>query len=98
VGDWEAEFEKRFDHIVASQGGFIVGRRGSNFDNCATGLDGIKDFITTLLAAKDREREDAVTETLQEMMDWAMDNGITDEKSFCALRDYLTEKALPLTK
>jgi len=98
VGDWEAEFEKRFDHIVASQGGFIVGRRGSNFDNCATGLDGIKDFITTLLAAKDRERENAVTETLQEMMDWAMDNGITDEKSFCALRDYLTEKALPLTK
>ena len=54
--------------------------------------------ITNLLAAKDREIEDKETETLQEVMDWAMDYGITDKKSFCALRDYLTEKALPLTK
>jgi len=55
VRDWEAEFDAEFDHIVASQGGFIVGRKGTNFDNCATGLDGIKDFITNLLTAKDRE-------------------------------------------
>ena len=59
VGDWEAKFDAEFDHIVASQGGFIVGRKGTNFDNCATGLDGIKDFITTLLAAKDNEIAEA---------------------------------------
>ena len=89
VGDWEAGFTKKWLQF-SSEGGF-------NKDN---GIEHelVLKWLTNLLAAKDREIEDKETETLQEVMDWAMDYGITDKKSFCALRDYLTEKALPLTK
>ena len=88
VGDWEAEFDKRFVE-VDEDGAHIYE---------PSDIKGIIEFIRTLLAAKDREVENKETETLQEVMEWAMDYGITDKKSFCALRDYLTEKALPLTK
>jgi len=98
VGDWEAEFDKKWvgfneqceKHPSRALSALLPVLK---FDHEKT-----KQFITTLLAAKDREIEDKETETLQEVMEWAMDYGITDKKSFCALRDYLTEKALPLTK
>ena len=84
VGDWEVEFREYFDKALNPKKPTM-----KNLDR-----EVCVHFITRLLAAKDREREEAVTETLQEVMDWAMANGITDKKSFCALRDYLTEKAL----
>jgi len=98
VGDWEVEFDKRFCFTVPDEHAFVGHYdTGDDVEGSRTGLWNdyvIKTFIRDLLAAKDREREEAVTETLQEVMDWAMANGITDKKSFCALRDYLTEKAL----
>ena len=49
VGDWEAEFDKQFVEI---EDGACIYEPGD--------LKGIKTFITTLLAAKDREREEAI--------------------------------------
>jgi len=94
VGDWEAEFDKKWLGFNEQCEKHPSRALSALLPVLKSDHEKTKQFITTLLADKDREREKAVTETIQEVMDWAMDNGITDKKSFCALRDYLTEKAI----
>ena len=52
---WMKEFDERFDHIVPSQGGFIVGKKGTQYDNCCCDLNEIKSFISQKL---DEQREE----------------------------------------
>ena len=49
VGDWEAEFDKQF--VEDDEDGVHIYEPGD--------VNGIKHFITSLLAAKDREIEEA---------------------------------------
>ena len=46
------EFREQFDHIVPSQWGFIVGKKGSSFDNCACDLSYLQDCVQSLLEEK----------------------------------------------
>lgn len=53
------ELREEFDHIVPSQGGFIVGRKGSKFDNCACDLSYVIDkFEKKLLSAISQAKEE----------------------------------------
>ena len=49
IKEIEEEFDEQFDHIVPSQGGFIVGKKGSQYDNCACDLTDIKSFFITTI-------------------------------------------------
>jgi len=62
------EFREKFARIVAGQGGFIVGEKGSKFDNCASDLGSIETFLEQALEevlAEERERVRGVIEELK---------------------------------
>lgn len=44
------EFREKFDHIVTTQGGFIVGKEGTKSDNCACDLSYIQDWLKEKLS------------------------------------------------
>jgi hypothetical protein len=59
---WKSEFDEKFDRIVQSQGGFIVGKKGTKYDNCAYELQDIKVFLEEVISraeegARKEERE-----------------------------------------
>ena len=49
------EFRERFDRIATGLGGFIVGEKGSKFDNCASDLGSIEAFLEQALLDIRRE-------------------------------------------
>ena len=56
-------YQEMFDHIVPHQGGFIVGEKGGDFDNCAFDLGDILDNIHS----RDRAIIEAITIEIQRM-------------------------------
>ena len=52
------EFDNEYHHIVASQGGFIVGKKGGQFDGCVSDLSSIRDFLAESIdQAVEEDRE-----------------------------------------
>lgn len=56
-----AQFREKFDHIVPSQGGFIVGKKGTKEDNRAYDLSYIPDWLKEKLEEFEKEITDEMT-------------------------------------
>lgn len=49
--NWEKEFRNRFDHFPDSYYNFVVGKDDSDWDNTASDLDNIFNFIKEVVSS-----------------------------------------------